>query len=92
MKALTDTLGYPVVFDPEWSMLWESLKSHYPDPATFIPSITAVVIAWCDAFTAWMEAEESEELVEKLLDILKGERRLALFLEVRLGSFIDDPI
>lgn len=82
-KALTATLGYPVILEPEWTMLWETLKPYYHDPETFIPSISAIVIAWCDAFTSWLESDENEVAVEKLLDALKNTNRLKLLLEVR---------
>jgi hypothetical protein len=83
---VTAVLGYPVFFDPEWSMLWETLKPYYPDPATFIPKISGIIIAWCDAFIFWLENEDNEKAVERVLDILKGTSRLNLLLEVGLQS------
>jgi len=80
-KALTTTLGYPIVLDPEWSMLWESLKPSYPDPSTFIPTISNTLIAWCDCFTSWLENEDNEEAIEKFLDGLKG-GNCRIYLEV----------
>jgi hypothetical protein len=80
---LSETLGYPVFFDPEWPMLWDTLKPYYPDQATFIPKISETVVAWCDAFTSWLESEDNEADVEKLLDLLKNGSRLKLMLEVR---------
>jgi hypothetical protein len=81
-KALTATLGYPVFLDPEWTMLWETLKPYHQDPATFVPNVSGTIIAWCDAFTLWLENDENEKAVEKLLDALKGTNRLKLLLEV----------
>lgn len=49
-------------------MLWTTLQPHYPDPATFIPSVARVLVAWCDVFTGWLEAEENEDGVERLLE------------------------
>jgi hypothetical protein len=66
--ALGKTIGYPVSLDPEWSMLWAALQPHYPDSATFIPTIARVLVAWCDVFTAWLEAKENEDGVERLLE------------------------
>jgi hypothetical protein len=39
-------------------------------------------MAWCDAFTSWLESEENEEPVEKLLDGLKSKNRLEIVIEV----------
>lgn len=63
-------------------MIWEELKAFYPDPAIFIPNTSGVVVAWCDALAAWLDSEENEGVVEKLLDSLSRETRLKLFLEV----------
>jgi hypothetical protein len=63
-------------------MLWNTLSAHYPDQATFAPSIAVVVTTWCDAFTRWLEDEANEEPVEKLLDAVKG-GTLNIVLEVR---------
>lgn len=62
-------------------MLWDTLKPYYPDQATFVPKISETVVAWCNAFTSWLESENNETEVEKLLDLLKNGSRLKLFLE-----------
>jgi len=64
-------------------MLWKTLQPRYPDQATFIPSIANVLVTWCDAFTAWLEGEENEEDVEKLLDDLMQRGRVEIVLQVR---------
>jgi hypothetical protein len=79
---LTKILGYPITLDPEWAMLWKTLQVSYPDNSTFVPSIATVIVTWCDAFTAWLEGEENEESVEKLLDALKSRNRLEIVIEV----------
>ncbi|KFY21557.1 hypothetical protein V493_07294 [Pseudogymnoascus sp. VKM F-4281 (FW-2241)] len=71
IASLEKTIGYPVALDPEWSILWAALQSYYADPAVFIPSIASVLVSWCDVFTAWLEAEENEDGVEKLLEEMK---------------------
>jgi hypothetical protein len=63
-------------------MLWKTLQVFYPDPSTFVPYVAKVLITWCDAFGTWLETEENEEVVEKLLDELKGKGRVELVLEV----------
>ena len=69
-------------FEPEWPLLWAVFEQHYPDLGTFVPSIVAVVVAWCDAFLPWLERSENEELVDKLLDALRTVGRLELRLDV----------
>jgi hypothetical protein len=87
-ENVSTTLGYPVTFDPEWPILWGIFQQHYPDPGTFIPSVAAVVIAWCETFVSWLERAENEESVEKLLDILKNVGRLELALNVCMGALL----
>ncbi len=79
---MTTTLGYPISIDPEWAMLWKTLQAHYPDPATFVPSIASTLIAWCDAFLPWLENEENEAQVEVLLEVLKSRSKLEIVLQV----------
>lgn len=79
---MTATLGYPIRFDPEWIMLWKSLQEFYPDQSTFVPTIATTIITWCDAFTTWLETDENEEQVERMLDGLKARSGLTLVLEV----------
>ncbi|OBT53216.1 hypothetical protein VE04_05941 [Pseudogymnoascus sp. 24MN13] len=66
--SLGKTIGYPISLDPEWPILWAALQPYYDDPATFIPGIARVIVSWCDVFTAWLEAEENEDGVERLLE------------------------
>ncbi|OBT66051.1 hypothetical protein VE03_03265 [Pseudogymnoascus sp. 23342-1-I1] len=68
---LGKTIGYPISLDPEWPILWAALQPYYVDPATFIPGIARVLVSWCDVFTAWLEAEENEDGVERLLEEMK---------------------
>jgi hypothetical protein len=65
-------------------MLWKTLQVFYPDNSTFVPSVAKVITTWCDAFTSWLESDENEEPVEKLLDALKSRTRLEIVMEVRL--------
>jgi hypothetical protein len=36
LKAL---IGYEVMIEPEWQLLWTALQSHYPDPGMFRPLV-----------------------------------------------------
>jgi hypothetical protein len=83
-KSVSTILGYPVNFDPEWPILWAISKEHYPDPATFVPTLATVLIAWCDAFIPWLENSDNEETVDILLDKLKEVGRFELVLNVPL--------
>ncbi|KIM94338.1 hypothetical protein OIDMADRAFT_184416 [Oidiodendron maius Zn] len=79
-KSVSTILGYPVNFDPEWPILWAISKEHYPDPATFVPTLATVLTAWCDAFISWLENPDNEETVDILLDKLKEVGRFELVL------------
>jgi hypothetical protein len=63
-------------------MVWGTVEEFYPDASTFIPSVATVVIAWCDAFTSWVEDDSNEENADRVLEHLKGVGRLELNLEV----------
>lgn len=83
LVALKEVLGYSINLDPEWVMLWKSLQAYYPDSSTFVPSIADTVITWCEAFQIWLEGDENEEHVERLLDGLRTRSELNLVIEVR---------
>jgi len=84
---LQTTLGYPISFDPEWGMLWKTLKPFFSENSTFIPYVAKVLTIWCDVFGAWLEDSENEEVVEKLLDGLKGRGKVELVLEVYIPYY-----
>jgi len=74
-------LGFPIDFDPEWPQLWSILQPHFSDTSTFVPHISEVIVAWCDAFLLWLKDDSNEEAVEQLLEEIKYER-VPLYLEV----------
>ncbi|KAH7329918.1 hypothetical protein BKA65DRAFT_539169 [Rhexocercosporidium sp. MPI-PUGE-AT-0058] len=84
--TLTSTLGYPILIDPEWTMLWKSLQAHYPDSSTFVPDVSSTMLAWCDAFHLWLENNENEAHVEALLDLLQGRSKVEVLLEISTTS------
>ncbi len=90
-KTLATLLGYPLLMDPEWGMLWSLLQPYYPDQATFIPSNAGIIMHWCDAFMAWLEDDTNEEAVGRLLDAVKGNggRGVNLVLEVNFSSSLN---
>ncbi|KAF2495273.1 hypothetical protein BU16DRAFT_527149 [Lophium mytilinum] len=81
-KALSDLVGYRIDCEPEWQMLWAELQPHYPDTSTFIPSVCAVVSAWCDALTTLLDDEKNEEWTEKVLEELGKTHKVKIRLEV----------
>ena len=81
---LTAILGCPISLDPEWAMLWKNLQIYYPDPSTFVPGIAQVIIMWCDAMVAWLESDDNEDQVDKMLDGLKARGKLDIAIEVCL--------
>lgn len=85
---IKELLGYPVNFDPEWGMLWESLQPHYPDSSTFVPTIANIVIAWCEAFASWLENADSKTDaatdVDRFVEEINDVGKVQLILEVRI--------
>jgi hypothetical protein len=63
-------------------MLWKNLQIYYPDPSTFVPGIAQVIIMWCDAMAAWLESDDNEDQVDKMLDGLKARGKLDIAIEV----------
>jgi hypothetical protein len=84
-KSVSTLLGYPIHFEPEWPILWGIYKDHYPDPATFVPTVAAAITAWCDAFISWLESSDNEESVDMLLDKLKEVGRFELVVNVNIN-------
>ncbi len=81
--ALALTLGYPMVFHPEWAMLWNTLLPFYPDAAIFVPSIASAILMWYEAFNPWIEDEKNEKDVDRLLDGLGRRGVLEIVIEVK---------
>jgi len=71
-------------------MIWESFKPQYPDQSTFIPSITGIVVGWCEALAIWLGDPEAEEDIERILEMLNG--RVGLQLEVIYSYQLKLPI
>jgi hypothetical protein len=71
-------------------MLWTELKPYHPDPSTFVPSVCAVVKAWCDALTTLLDDEKNEGWIEKVLEELGKWRSLKLRIEVSKFHFANE--
>ncbi|KAF2807624.1 uncharacterized protein BDZ99DRAFT_522249 [Mytilinidion resinicola] len=81
-KALSDLVGYKINCEPEWHMLWAEMQPHCPDTSTFIPSVCAIVSAWCDALTTLLDDEKNEKWADKVLEELSKTNRVKIRLEV----------
>ena len=68
IKALKEVLGYQVDVSIDIALLWSELQRFYPNPETFVPSITSVVEAWAECLYARLEDEGNAAWTEKLLD------------------------
>lgn len=88
IASLEKTIGYPVSLDAEWPILWATLQSYYVDPAVFIPSVSSVLVSWCDVFTAWLEAEENEDWVEKLIEEMRPVVKIVIGVSLRSPGFL----
>jgi hypothetical protein len=84
IKGLGDLIGYSVVIDPEWELLWTEMKPNFPDPGTFIPSIARVVAAWCISLTELAGNDDNAAWTDELLERLKQRCLLKITLEVRI--------
>ena len=70
IKALKEVLGYQVDVSIDIALLWSELQRFFPDPETFIPSITSVVLAWAECLLARLEDEGNAAWTEKLLVVV----------------------
>lgn len=81
-KVLADLIGYQIHSEPEWHMLWAELQPNFPDMSTFIPSISSIVTAWCNALTTILDDDKNSEWTEQLLEELSNTNTLKIRLEV----------
>ncbi|KAL8794623.1 MAG: hypothetical protein Q9195_002819 [Heterodermia aff. obscurata] len=70
ITALKDVIGYQVDVSIDFALLWSELQRLYPDPETFVPSITSVVKAWAECLAARLEDDGNATWTEKLLDVV----------------------
>jgi hypothetical protein len=82
MKALEDTIGYGVLLDPEWQLLWNELGSFFPDKENFVVIIAGVVKTWCQSVLELIDDEQNAKWSDILVTHLAARREIKLFLEV----------
>ena len=70
IQALKEVVGYQVEVSIDIALLWSELQRFYPDPETFVPSITTVVQDWAECLTARLENDDNAAWTEKLLEVL----------------------
>jgi hypothetical protein len=77
-KKLQKLIGRPIRCEPEWPLLWNLLKSGFPDQALFIPTVASSVEAWIDAFEEVAEDESNEAWLEQMLEGINASLNLVL--------------
>lgn len=82
ISELKTLIGYDVHCEPEFALLWTALGKHFPDPGTFIPAISSVVISWCKAMVDLAEDERNAAWTDELLEKLTQTHALKLIIEV----------
>ncbi|OCK84637.1 hypothetical protein K432DRAFT_413867 [Lepidopterella palustris CBS 459.81] len=55
VTTLSDLIGYKILCEPEWRMLWTELQPHFSDMSTFIRSVCSTVTAWCNTLVALLD-------------------------------------
>ncbi|KAK7022928.1 hypothetical protein VNI00_016818 [Paramarasmius palmivorus] len=75
VENLNKTLGHQLTPEAEWSALWTSLQTRFPDKSTFIPTIVRYVIAWCERLLGRIENDGYSAWTEELLNVLAESRR-----------------
>jgi len=88
IAKLKETLGHPINITPQWQLLWTDLESVYSDAGTFVPSVAAVVAAWCSSIETLLEKEENEEWADTALDKMASSLGVNLRLEVRFFDLL----
>ncbi len=89
VKVLQDLIGLPVIINLEPAILWAELGKYYPDQAVFIPSVTGVVKAWCDALAERFQDDVNAEWTEQFLEVLNDNGKR---LEARVEAKSDTKV
>jgi hypothetical protein len=71
-------LGTSFEVEPEWTILWNALSKHFPDPASFVPVVASMFVAWCKSLIEIAEDERNEDWTDTLLEKLKMTRGVGL--------------
>jgi hypothetical protein len=81
-------LGTSFEVEPEWAILWNALSKHFPDPASFVPTVASIFVAWCKSLMEIAENEDNEDWTETLLEKLKLTRGVGLKVLIEVGDGI----
>ncbi|KAI0409298.1 hypothetical protein F4802DRAFT_593576 [Xylaria palmicola] len=71
-------LGVDVTVNPEWPLLLAELGSFHPDKGTLVPSVAAVVAAYCATLRDFADDPENENWADTLLNQTGGRIRIVL--------------
>ncbi|KAK2746326.1 hypothetical protein FQN57_003208 [Myotisia sp. PD_48] len=80
IKALYEELGYKLIVEPEWQLLFNELHSYYSKD-NFVQVVAGCVQQCVDSLIDLLADSAHEQWIEKLLDYLES-RQFLLFLEV----------
>jgi len=83
IETLEGVIGLKVTCNPEWDMLWAELATSFPDKGTFIPSITGVIMAWCNVLATRLEDDKFASWTEDFLSKLESAGQVKLQVQVR---------
>ncbi|CAA7267280.1 unnamed protein product [Cyclocybe aegerita] len=70
VESLAQTLGHKVVPQVQWALLYNAVKETFPDKATFVPTVSRVVIALYGRLLSRIENEAHTNWTDELLDVL----------------------
>ncbi|KIW02700.1 uncharacterized protein PV09_06138 [Verruconis gallopava] len=75
-------IGYDLLVEPEWQILWTELHQHYDEPGGFVPDIARVFIAWTRSICDIAEDDSNGSWIEALLERLKSAQVLKILFDI----------
>ena len=60
LKLVRQTIGYTVVVDPDWKIVWSDCEKHFDDKSTFVPYVISQITTLCDVLQTKLEDEEPD--------------------------------
>lgn len=88
IASLKQTLGYKIVPQVQWPLLYNVLREQYADKGTFVPAISRVVEAFYERLSARLENEATAEWTDQLLGELAKKSKWILEIEVRNTTYL----
>jgi hypothetical protein len=81
LASLKEVIGFDIVIDPQWLLLFTELEKLHPDKGTFVPSVAAAVQEFATVLTSLLDDNSNAEWADTVLERANG--RLRIFIEVR---------